>query len=174
MDTVIIFLRDTLSGTAYFIVSIICVILICICVWQLVQHNKKVKKTEEEFVASHVVLINDKGEEEIVEISSPTINISQTSSIYNVQTIPVVNNTASDLPEVKELTTSAKPVVMINPAEVAAISSTMNVIGSSSVKNVNSKENINNDTTNVVNTSQVVGNDASVNKASGNGQNFTN
>lgn len=144
METVIVFFRDTLSGTLYIAVSIVCFILICICLWQLVSRNKKAKIAEEQFAASHIVIINAKGEQETVEIGPsvsvtrgmsglPDIMSSATTSIHNVpaaSAVPEIAYPDGPIPKVP----NNKPVVMINPLEVAAISSTMNVIGVTSAQ----------------------------------------
>lgn len=143
MEAIVIFFRDVLSGTVYIIVSIVCFILICICVWQLIRRNRKAKEVEEQFASSHVVMINDKGEEETVEVSSSvpitrgvsgvtSILSSATTSMNNVPVNSAVMNVANS--SGVDASTSSKPVVMINPAEVAAISSTMNVVGVTSAQ----------------------------------------
>lgn len=136
METIIVFFRDTLDGTLYIVVSIVCFILILICIWQLIMRSKNKKIADEAFSASHVVIINDRGEKETIEIASSAVS-SATSSLPNINTqvhdildIGAVNNVVSTVPQVK----NNKQVVMINPLEVASVSSTMNIIGATSAQ----------------------------------------
>lgn len=143
MEAIIVFFRDTLSGTLYVVVSVVCSILILVCIWQLIKRNKKVKVAEEEFASSHIVMINAKGEEETVELTKPSLtpkvdttvssvaSMSATASLHNVPVSSAVMNIASKTPTGPS---DNKPVVTINPLEVAAVSSTMNVIGATSAQ----------------------------------------
>ncbi len=158
MEAIVVFFRDVLSGTLYIIVSIVCFILICICIWQLIRRNRKAKEMEEQFASSHVVMINAKGEEETVEVSSsvPITQgasgvsdiLSSTTSMNNVPANSAVMNVAKS--NGASVSTSSKPVVMINPAEVAAISSTMNVVGVTSTQKASAQP------TNISNTDYVL------------------
>lgn len=144
METIIVFFRDTLSGTLYTVVSSVCFILICICIWQLFSRSRKTKVAEEKFAASHVVIINAKGEEETIEVSSsvpitkgmsllPEIMSSATTSPHNIpvtSAVPQIAYPDAPVPKVP----NNKPVVMINPLEVATISSTLNVVGATSAQ----------------------------------------
>lgn len=143
MESIIVFFRDMLDGTLYIVVSIVCFILILICIWQLIRRSKEKKIAEEVFSASHVVIINGKGEKETVEIAS-SADSSVASSFPNINTdvhdIPVigaVNNVGSAVPQVN----NNKQVVMINPLEVASVSSTMNIIGATSAQQEGLKDN---------------------------------
>lgn len=142
MEAIVTFFRDVLSGTLYVIVSIVCFILICICIWQLIRRNKKAKQVEEEFASSHVVMINANGEEETIEVSS-SVSITQGSSfmpniISPTTSVQNVVTNSADIGTTNSLGMSSdsfnKPVAVINPAEVAAVSSTMNVIGVTSAQ----------------------------------------
>lgn len=88
-------------------------------------------------------MINAKGEKETVEVSS-SVPITQggygvtgiisaaTTSVNNIPVNSAVMNIAQS--GVTNTGVSSKPTVMINPAEVAAISSTMNVVGVTSAQ----------------------------------------
>lgn len=197
METIIVFFRDTLSGTLYAVVSIICVILICVCLWQLIRRNKKARMVADEYDASHMVVINEKGERETVEVK-PSINlnpgiVSKSVSLNGASTINTSSASGTNMQVPKS--TNSKPVVMINPLEVANISSTMNVVGvAGNQKNISDSSNVTNSDnvqaqTNlsgtIVNNQQVSGlsNNSSISQNSGssvnipnsvNNQNFTN
>lgn len=149
LNAIVMFFRDVLSGSTYIIVSLICFILICLCIWKLFRRSIKSKKVREEYQASHVVIINENGVEEVIDISKPTIVSPNTSNVAaNVVDASLTNTSAINVafsntsaPSVTNSTNLVntidnKPsnVVMINPMEVAAISSTMNLIGSEKVK----------------------------------------
>ena len=137
MEAVIVFFRDTLSGTLYAVVSIVCSVLILLCLLLLVKRSKKLKVKVEEYEQSHIVIINAKGEEETIEIgksstnfnpsNNDVVNMSATASINNVPKSVVLTNSAVN----STIPPASKPVVTINPLEVASVSSTMNLIGSS-------------------------------------------
>ena len=136
MEAVIVFFRDILSGTLYVVVSIVCSVLILLCLFLLVKRSKKLKGKVEEYEQSHIVIINAKGEEETIEIgktstsfnpsNNDVVNMSATASINNVPKSAVSTNSA-----VNSTIPPSKSVVTINPLEVASVSSTMNLIGSS-------------------------------------------
>lgn len=144
METIIVFFRDTLSGTLYVVVSIVCSILICLSLFLLIFRHRKAKDAAEKYEASHIVIINAKGEEETIEITPsasiqngmsglPAIVSSATTSVQNVPASSAVAAIAypdAPAPEVP----NNKPVVMINPLEVAVISSSLNVSGVTSVQ----------------------------------------
>lgn len=158
MEAIIVFLRDTLDGLTYVLVSVVCFILIIFCIWQLILRSKKKRAANDEFLASHVVIINDKGQQEAIKIvpsvpkSSTSTTVNSKSSVSNVTTLPQSNN--------------VKPVVMINPSEVAAVSSTMNIIASSSLLSASKEDEVANST------SSVQGNTDT--NSTPNSQNFTN
>ena len=158
MEAIIVFLRDTLVGLTYVLVSVVCFILIIFCIWQLILRSKKKRAANDEFLASHVVIINDKGQQEAIKIvpsvpkSITSTTVDSKSSVSNVTTLPQSNN--------------VKPVVMINPSEVAAVSSTMNIIASSSLLSASKEDEVANST------SSVQGNTDT--NSTPNSQNFTN
>ena len=137
MEAIIVFFRDILSGTLYVVVSIVCSVLILLCLFLLVKRSKKLKGKVEEYEQSHIVIINAKGEEETIEIgktstsfnpsNNDVVNMSATASINNVPKSVVSTNSAVN----STIPPASKPVVTINPLEVASVSSTMNLIGSS-------------------------------------------
>lgn len=144
METIIVFLRDILSGTLYIVVSIVSFILILVCIFQLVRHAKKKKIAREEFEASHIVVINDKGEKKMVEFT-PTVTKPLNTSVFSnpvssppsktINSVPISStNTNASVTGSKENMQPTKSVVMINPAEVALVSSTMNIIGATSAQ----------------------------------------
>lgn len=158
MEAIIVFLRDTLVGLTYVLVSVVCFILIIFCIWQLILRSKKKRAANDEFLVSHVVIINDKGQQEAIKIvpsvpkSITSTTVDSKSSVSNVTTLPQSNN--------------VKPVVMINPSEVAAVSSTMNIIASSSLLSASKEDEVANST------SSVQGNTDT--NSTPNSQNFTN
>lgn len=154
MEAIVVFLRDTLDGLTYVLVSVVCFILIIFCIWQLILRSKKKRAAHDEFLASHVVIINDKGQQEAIKIvpsvakSSTSTTVNSESSVSNVTALPQNNN--------------VKPVVMINPLEVAAVSSTMNIIASGSSLSTSKEDS----------TNSVQGNTDT--NSTPNSQNFTN
>lgn len=163
MEAIIVFLRDTLDGLTYVLVSVVCFILIIFCIWQLILRSKKKRAAHDEFLASNVVIINDKGQHETIKIvpsvakSSISTTVNSESSVSSVTTLPQNNN--------------VKPVVMINPLEVAAVSSTMNIIASGSSLNTSKEDKVGNSTNSVQGNTDT--NSTSTNSTS-NSQNFTN
>lgn len=73
VDFVINFFRDTLDGTLYVIVSVLCGILICSCIGYLGEQYLKKKESEKQFNETHVV-VND---------LNPTNNVATISSEVN-------------------------------------------------------------------------------------------
>lgn len=152
LKNVLVFFRDTLSGTTYTVVSLVCFILICICIHYLKKKSLLEKKNEKEEISSRVVLVDPTGSNKRIEVA---LNNGNSSISNNNSNIPVVgatdvtnvlvdNNIYSDnisqntnvVPEpVSPATVSeekgTKPV-LINPMEVANVSSTLNVIGATS------------------------------------------
>lgn len=146
MRYVLIFFRDTLSGTTYFAVSLVCFILICFCIYFFKKVSLSEKKLLEKEMESKVVLVDSTGTNKNIEVSfadevdtgSQTItnvtSVLANQDIYandageevSVESSEVVPDT-----EVLEETVVEKAPVMINPDEVALVSSDMNVIGSS-------------------------------------------
>lgn len=156
MEAIIVFLRDTLDGLTYVLVSVVCFILIIFCIWQLILRSKKKRAAHDEFLASNVVIINDKGQHETIKIvpsvAKSSISTTVNSESRSVTTLPQNNN--------------VKPVVMINPLEVAAVSSTMNIIASGSSLNTSKEDKVGNSTNSVQGNTDT--------NSTPNSQNFTN
>lgn len=152
LKNVLVFFRDTLSGTTYTVVSLVCFILICICIHYLKKKSLLEKKNEKEEISSRVVLVDPTGSNKRIEVAlnNDDSNISNNNSnipvvgATDVTNVLVDNNIYSDnisqntnvVPEpVSPATVSeekgTKPV-LINPMEVANVSSTLNVIGATS------------------------------------------
>ncbi len=152
LKNVLVFFRDTLSGTTYTVVSLVCFILICICIHYLKKKSLLEKKNEKEEISSRVVLVDPTGSNKRIEVA---LNNDNSSISNNNSNIPVVgatdvtnvlvdNNIYSDnisqntnvVPEpVSPAIVSEEKVtkpVLINPMEVANVSSTLNVIGATS------------------------------------------
>lgn len=152
LKNVLVFFRDTLSGTTYTVVSLVCFILICICIHYLKKKSLLEKKNEKEEISSRVVLVDPTGSNKRIEVA---LNNDNGSISNNNSNIPVVgatdvtnvlvdNNIYSDnisqntnvVPEpVSPAIVSEEKVtkpVLINPMEVANVSSTLNVIGATS------------------------------------------
>lgn len=152
LKNVLVFFRDTLSGTTYTVVSLVCFILICICIHYLKKKSLLEKKNEKEEISSRVVLVDPTGSNKRIEVA---LNNDNSSISNNNTNIPVVgatdvtnvlvdNNIYSDnisqntnvvpepvSPAIVSEEKGTKPV-LINPMEVANVSSTLNVIGSTS------------------------------------------
>lgn len=156
MEAIVMFLRDTLDGLTYVLVSVVCFILIIFCIWQLILRSKKKRAAHDEFLASNVVIINDKGQHETIKIvpsvAKSSISTTVNSESRSVTTLPQSNN--------------VKPVVMINPLEVAAVSSTMNIIASGSSLNTSKEDKVGNSTNSVQGNTDT--------NSTPNSQNFTN
>lgn len=152
LKNVLVFFRDTLSGTTYTVVSLVCFILICICIHYLKKKSLLEKKNEKEEISSRVVLVDPTGSNKRIEVA---LNNDNSSISNNNTNIPVVgatdvtnvlvdNNIYSDnisqntnvvpepvSPAIVSEEKGTKPV-LINPMEVANVSSTLNVIGATS------------------------------------------
>ena len=152
LKNVLVFFRDTLSGTTYTVVSLVCFILICICIHYLKKKSLLEKKNEKEEISSRVVLVDPTGSNKRIEVA---LNNGNSSISNNNSNIPVVgatdvtnvlvyNNIYSDnisqntnvvpepvSPAIVSEEKGTKPV-LINPMEVANVSSTLNVIGATS------------------------------------------
>lgn len=152
LKNVLVFFRDTLSGTTYTVVSLVCFILICICIHYLKKKSLLEKKNEKEEISSRVVLVDPTGSNKRIEVAlnNDNSNISNNNSnipvvgATDVTNVLVDNNIYSDnisqntnvVPEpVSPAIVSEEKVtkpVLINPMEVANVSSTLNVIGATS------------------------------------------
>lgn len=128
MESIIVFFRDILSGNLYIVISIICSIFIFLCILLLIFRNKKLKEEEKKFLTSHVIMLDENGEEKFVNISKNVESSPVDSNLVNNKVLNVKDNTS-------------KSTVIINPQEVASVSSTLNVINGSSVKSSLSNSN---------------------------------
>lgn len=180
MKNVLAFFRDTLNGPLYYGVSLVCFILICICIYILRRIDLKEKKAEKEAISSRVVLLDPSGSNRSVEVSLNAVedagsqvltnvtNVLAAQDIYSgsvpddtnasVVTDSVVNNVGStdvlaiETPVVQEdEVLEEEPVkpkvpIMINPDEVAMVSSTLNVMGTSEQMSAMSANSIDNGT----------------------------
>lgn len=152
LKNVLVFFRDTLSGTTYTVVSLVCFILICICIHYLKKKSLLEKKNEKEEISSRVVLVDPTGSNKRIEVAlnNDNSNISNNNSnipvvgATDVTNVLVDNNIYSDnisqntnvvpepvSPAIVSEEKGTKPV-LINPMEVANVSSTLNVIGATS------------------------------------------
>lgn len=146
MRYVLIFFRDTLSGTTYFAVSLVCFILICFCIYFFKKVSLSEKKLLEKEMESKVVLVDSTGTNKNIEVSFADEVDTGSQTITNVtsvlanqdiyandagEEVSVENSEVVLDTEVLEDTVVEKAPVMINPDEVALVSSDMNVIGSS-------------------------------------------
>ena len=146
MRYVLIFFRDTLSGTTYFAVSLVCFILICFCIYFFKKVSLSEKKLLEKEMESKVVLVDSTGTNKNIEVSFADEVDTGSQTITNVtsvlanqdiyandagEEVSVENSEVAPDTEVLEDTVVEKAPVMINPDEVALVSSDMNVIGSS-------------------------------------------
>lgn len=153
MERVLAFFRDTLNGTTYIVVSLVCTFLIFVCIHFLRKKNSENKQIKKEEVASRVVLLDPTKNNKRVEVSLDASNNSSsvsnvnltnvtsvlaTQDIYSgtgvveqtdVDTVTVPEKVETLTPEVEKKSTAP---VMINPMEVAMVSSTMSVIGATS------------------------------------------
>lgn len=152
LKNILVFFRDTLSGTTYTVVSLVCFILICICIHYLKKKSLLEKKNEKEEISSRVVLVDPTGSNKRIEVAlnNDNSNISNNNSnipvvgATDVTNVLVDNNIYSDnisqntnvvpepvSPAIVSEEKGTKPV-LINPMEVANVSSTLNVIGATS------------------------------------------
>lgn len=151
---VLAFFRDTLNGTTYFIVSFVCFILICFCIYILRRISLSEKELLKKEIASRVVLVDSSSSTGKKEVSFVDVGDTGTQTVTNVTSVlanqdiysdSVVDNTldtSNSVPVVSEEVEKKKTPIMINPDEVALVSSDMNLIGSSeklaTIKNSNS------------------------------------
>lgn len=154
MRYVLAFFRDTLNGTTYFIVSFVCFILICFCIYILRKISLSEKELLKKEIASRVVLVDSSSSTGKKEVSFVDVGDTGTQTVTNVTSVlanqdiysdSVADNTldtSNSVPVVSEEVEKKKTPIMINPDEVALISSDMNLIGSSeklaTIKNSNS------------------------------------
>lgn len=158
LKNVLVFFRDTLSGTTYTVVSLVCFILICVCIHYLRKKSLLEKKSEKERAASRVVLVDPTGSNKRIEVALNTNNVTgsvnniPTSSAVDVTNVLSQNNIYSDnvsqttAASVNASSTNVNEVknvapVLINPMEVAQVSSTLNVIGAVNEQKSNDLQN---------------------------------
>ncbi len=142
----ITFFRDILVGPLYIIVSIVSIVLICVCISLIKKRNLKAKEAKKKFDESHVVLLGSDGKKDSVTVSLDGVSTSSDSlqavNETQIMEAAVPANFVDVPPEIvktpiskpvepeKQKTTLPKATVMINPMEVAAVSETLNVLGS--------------------------------------------
>ncbi len=147
MRYVLAFFRDTLNGTTYFVVSFVCLILICFCIYILKRISLSEKELLKKEMESKVVLVDSSGSKGKIEVSFANVDVGDTGTqavtnvtsvlenqdIYsdNVTTDTLSTTSESTVEEKKEEVSEKKAPIMINPDEVALVSSDMNLIGSS-------------------------------------------
>ena len=145
MRSILAFFRDTLSGNIYTIVSLVCLFLILVCVYLLIKINAIEKEKEKKEAASKVVIVDPSGSNKRVEVNIASSDVatdipidsmaSVTSvlaaqDIYNSDDAVLASDTSTEdvIVEPKKENTPT----LINPMEVAMVSSTLNVIGATS------------------------------------------
>jgi len=142
---VLAFFRDTLNGTTYFVVAFVCLILICFCIYILKRISLSEKELLKKEMESKVVLVDSSGCNGKIEVSlndeveTGTQTITNVTSVLanqdiysdNVTTDTLSTTSESTVEEKKEEVSEKKAPIMINPDEVALVSSDMNLIGSS-------------------------------------------
>lgn len=145
MRSILAFFRDTLSGNIYTIVSLVCLFLILVCVYLLRKINAIEKEKEKKEAASKVVIVDPSGSNKRVEVNIASSDVatdipidsmaSVTSvlaaqDIYNSDDAVLASDTSTEdvIVEPKKENTPT----LINPMEVAMVSSTLNVIGATS------------------------------------------
>lgn len=145
MRSILAFFRDTLSGNVYTIVSLVCLFLILVCVYFLRKINTIEKEKAKKETASRVVIVDPSGSNKRVEVNiassdvATDIPIDSVASVTNV--LAAQDIYSSDEPVLTSDTNSEDVIVepkkentptLINPMEVAMVSSTLNVIGATS------------------------------------------
>ncbi len=144
MKSILAFFRDTLIGDLYVAVSFVCTILICICIHLLLKRNKLQRKQKQLEDASKVVIVDPSGSNKRVEVNFALNNtnseqlVSEPLSVTSVLAAQDIYNDGADSSlinddtSLKETVSSNKKVgtpILINPMEVAEVSSTLNVLG---------------------------------------------
>ena len=87
MKNVLAFFRDTLNGPLYYGVSLVCFILICICIYILRRIDLKEKKAEKEAISSRVVLLDPSGSNQAVEVSLNAVEDAGGQVLTNVTNV---------------------------------------------------------------------------------------
>jgi hypothetical protein len=145
LRSILAFFRDTLSGNIYTIVSLVCLFLILVCVYLLRKINTVEKEKAKKEAAFRVVIVDPSGSNKRVEINiasndvatdipidsmASVTNVLAAQDIYNSDDAVLASDTSTEdvIVEPKKDNTPT----LINPMEVAMVSSTLNVIGATS------------------------------------------
>lgn len=145
MRSILAFFRDTLSGNIYTIVSLVCLFLILVCVYLLRKINAIEKEKEKKEAASKVVIVDPSGSNKRVEVNIASSDVATDipiDSMASVTSVLAAQDIYNSDDSVLASDTSTEDVIvepkkentptLINPMEVAMVSSTLNVIGATS------------------------------------------
>ena len=145
MRSILAFFRDTLSGNIYTIVSLVCLFLILVCVYLLRKINAIEKEKEKKEAASKVVIVDPSGSNKRVEVNIASSDVATDipiDSMGSVTSVLAAQDIYNSDDSVLASDTSTEDVIvepkkentptLINPMEVAMVSSTLNVIGATS------------------------------------------
>ena len=145
MRSILAFFRDTLSGNIYTIVSLVCLFLILVCVYLLKKINAIEKEKEKKEAASKVVIVDPSGSNKRVEVNIASSDVATDipiDSMASVTSVLAAQDIYNSDDSVLASDTSTEDVIvepkkentptLINPMEVAMVSSTLNVIGATS------------------------------------------
>ena len=145
MRSILAFFRDTLSGNIYTIVSLVCLFLILVCVYLLIKINAIEKEKEKKEAASKVVIVDPSGSNKRVEVNIASSDVATDipiDSMASVTSVLAAQDIYNSDDSVLASDTSTEDVIvepkkentptLINPMEVAMVSSTLNVIGETS------------------------------------------
>ena len=145
MRSILAFFRDTLSGNIYTIVSLVCLFLILVCVYLLRKINASEKEKEKKEAASKVVIVDPSGSNKRVEVNIASSDVATDipiDSMASVTSVLAAQDIYNSDDSVLASDTSTEDVIvepkkentptLINPMEVAMVSSTLNVIGATS------------------------------------------
>lgn len=145
MRSILAFFRDTLSGNIYTIVSLVCLFLILVCVYLLRKINAIEKEKEKKEAASKVVIVDPSGSNKRVEVNIASSDVATDipiDSMASVTSVLAAHDIYNSDDSVLASDTSTEDVIvepkkentptLINPMEVAMVSSTLNVIGATS------------------------------------------
>ena len=145
MRSILAFFRDTLSGNIYTIVSLVCLFLILVCVYLLRKINAIEKEKEKKEAASKVVIVDPSGSNKRVEVNIAPSDVAADipiDSMASVTSVLAAHDIYNSDDSVLASDTSTEDVIvepkkentptLINPMEVAMVSSTLNVIGATS------------------------------------------
>lgn len=169
MEAIIVFFRDVLNGPLYVVVFIVCLILILVCISEIRKNILEVKEKKEKLAASRVVLLDPSGSGNKIEVNLHDISSNVVKPDVAVPTamdavvpnmgnfaevsvptgldavvpsgMEVVEEPVNDVVESAPAVSEPKKVVMIDPAMVAAASSTVNVVGLTSEQQASVSEN---------------------------------